>query len=156
MSKADNYIDRIVSSIKVSIPQLLVLLNEDLDLEVEDSKLKQLIAGRLEIIETIRTLLIRLQELYEDESYVLDVISKFKNAVDKTFDILEQLSKKEITEDNQVKYMAIAKSKKDAILFMNDIVESIKELENKMTTGNVEFRESTFKSSIEQFALDKF
>lgn len=148
------YKERIAESAKVAISELLVKLSEKLDSELEDNKLKLVLTGRLEIIKSIREMLIRLSEDSKQEEWIKSTLTEFKEGVENTFDVLETLTKKTVKEEDQSKYGAIAKSKNEANKFMEDIMITIQELEENIEKGDTELSKTVFTSSIESFAIE--
>ena len=154
MVENKSYRERILSSTKVAISQLLVKLKETLDEDLADTKLKLVISGRLELIVAVRKMIVNLSETNKANDWITEKLPEFKDGIDATFDVLESLLSKDIEEDDASKYASIAKSKIEASNFMYEIIDSLKEIEKKIEKGETSLEESAFKSSIEQFARD--
>jgi len=154
MANKESYKDRIKSSSKKAIGQLLLKLQEPLDSELEDKQMKQVISGRLEIIAAIRKMLVNLSKDKTVDSWIKEKLPLFKDGIESTFDVLEDLLGKDIEEDDASKYAVIAKSKIEASNFLEEIIDAIKDIEEKIEKGEVKLEDTTFKSSIEQFAMD--
>lgn len=149
-----SYRERIAQSSKISIDELLVKLSEPLDSELEDRQLKSVISGRLEIIKAIRELIIRLAADNSQSEWIKTKLIDFKEGVENTFDVLEDMANKSIDESDQTKYASIAKSRNEATKFMEDIQITIEELEQKIEKGETELSATTFNSSIENLAVE--